>query len=231
MLDSIINALQQTSSRPLGLLLALALGVVSAAVSACCVLPTLGVLVGYSGAQENASRKQAFKKTFFFIAGIVVALMVVGGIAGLVGQVAHAGLGRYWKIFAGVVVIFLGLATLKVLPFELSLGRFEGIKNRLGMSGAMLAGFALGGLVAASSLCCNPGLFFIIGIAVVQRQVVLATLLLGMFAIGFSLPFGAILLGVSLGKARFLPKGADTVVRWVAGGILLLAGFYFLMTF
>ena len=229
MVESVIETLQQTSSRPLVFLLALVLGVLSAAVSACCVLPMLGALAGYSGAQENADKRLAFKKAFFFALGIVVSLMVIGGIAGFAGQVAYAGLGRYWKIFAGVALIFLGLAALKILPFELSLGRFDGMKKRLGMGGAVLAGFVLGGLVAASSLCCNPGLFFIIGVGVIQGQVLHASLLLGVFAIGFSLPFAAILLGVSLTKTCFLPKGADAVVRWVAGGILLAAGFYFLI--
>jgi len=229
-IESIIETLRETSSRPFGFLLAWVLGVLSAAVSACCVLPMLGALVGYSGAQEKADKRLAFKKAFFFALGIVVSLMVVGAVAGFAGQVAYAGLGRYWKIFAGVVLILLGLLTLKVMPFELSLGRFGGAQKRLGMPGAVLAGFVLGGLVAAASLCCNPGLFFIIGVGVVQRQVVQAALLLGVFAIGFSLPFAAILLGVSLTKACFLPKGADAVVRWIAGGILLAAGFYFLIT-
>ena len=231
MLDSITNALQQASSKPLGLLLAMALGAFSAATSACCTLPTLGVLIGYSGTQENASRALAIRKTIFFALGTVVSLMVIGGVAGFAGQVASASLGRYWKIFAGIVLIVFGLATLKLLPFKLSFGQFDKAKNRLGSSGVMLTGLILGGVVAASSLCCNPAIFIVIGVAVLKRQVIHAALLLGMFAIGFSLPLGAVLLGVSLGKASFLPKSADAVVRWVAGGIQLIVGFYFLLTF
>jgi hypothetical protein len=52
-----------------------------------------------------------------------------------------------------------------------------------------------------------------------------------MFAVGFSLPLGAVLLGVSLGKMSLVAKGADTAIRWVSGIILLAAGFYFLVTF
>ena len=231
MLDSITNALQQASSRPLGLLLAVILGVLSAATSACCALPALGVMIGYSGAQESMSRRMAFKKALFFTLGTIVSLMIIGGVAGFVGQVANVSLGRYWKVFAGVVLIFLGLATLKILPFKTSLGQFDSIKNRLGMSGVMLTGFVLGGVVAASSLCCNPVIFGVIGVAVLQKHILQAVLLLGMFAVGFSLPLGAILLGVSLGKARFLPKSAEAIIRWVAGGIQLVVGFYLLLTF
>jgi len=231
MLNSVTNALQQAYSQPLGLLFAMVLGTLSAATSACCTLPALGVLIGYSGAQENVNRILAFKKALFFTLGTIISLMIIGGVAGFVGQVANASLGRYWRIFAGVVIIFFGLVTLKILPFELSFGKFAGIKNKLGASGVMLTGFVLGGLVATCSLCCNPAIFVVVGVAVLLKQVLQAALLLGMFAIGFSLPLGAILLGISLSKAQFLPKSADTIVRWIAGGIQLIVGFYFLLTF
>jgi cytochrome c biogenesis protein CcdA len=191
----------------------------------------LCVLVGYSGSQSDENQNIVFKKTMFFILGIVVSMMIIGGIAGFVGQVAQRSLGRYWVIFAGIALIFLGLATLKFLPFRLSFGRFDGIKKRLEMSGAIFAGLALGGVVVASSICCNPAIFIVVGVAVLQGQEVWAVLLLGMFAIGFSLPLGAISLGISLGKARFIPKSADKIVIWFAGGIQLIVGFYFLITF
>ena len=232
MIDTVAETLQRVASQPLGLLLALALGVLSVIISACCTLPTtLGIVVGYSGTRENMSRKQAFKKAIFFTVGAIVSLMVIGGVAGFVGQIAQANLGRYWNVFAGIVAIVLGLATLKLLPFAFSSEKVDGIRYRLGSSGEMLAGFALGGVVATSSLCCNPVIFVVIGTAVLQGQAIWAILLLGMYAIGFSVPLGAVLLGVSLGKARFLPKGADTAVRWIAGGILIIVGFYFLITF
>ena len=231
MLNYLTNALQQASTKPLGLLLALVLGTLSAATSACCTLPTLGILVSYSGIQENVNRRFAFKKTLFFTLGTAVSLMIIGGIAGFAGQVAQASLGRYWKIFAGIVLIIFGLATLKLLPFELSLGQFEKLKNRLGASGEILTGFVLGGVVAANSLCCNPAIFVVIGFAVLLSHIFQAVLLLRMFAIGFSLPLGAVLLGVSLSKARFLSVSAEKIVRWIAGGIQLIVGFYFLFTF
>jgi cytochrome c biogenesis protein CcdA len=231
MIDTITNALQQAASKPLGLLFAMLLGTLSSAISACCALPVWGVMIGYSGAQENASKKQALNKALFFTLGTIVSLMIIGGVAGFVGQVANASLGRYWKVFAGIALVFLGLATLKILPFKISFGKLENLKNKLGMTGVVLTGFVLGGLVAVSSLCCNPAIFIVIGVAILQRHIFQAALLLGMFAIGFSLPLGAILFGVSVTKARFLPKNADTIIRWIAGILLLVVGFYFLLTF
>jgi cytochrome c biogenesis protein CcdA len=230
-LEYIANTLQQVASEPIGLVFALLLGLVSAATSACCTLPALGILVGYSGAQTNVNRKAAIKSALLFTLGMVVSLMIIGAIAGFVGQVAQSTLGRYWKGFAGIVAVFLGLAALNLLPFKLSFGKFEGVKSRLGRSGAVLAGLVLGGIVAASSLPCNPGIFIVIGAAILQGKVFWAMLMLAMFAIGFSLTLGAVLLGISLSKVSLAARGADTTIRWIAGVVLVIAGFYFLITF
>jgi len=231
MLDSVTNALQQASTQPLGLLLALVLGVLSAATSACCALPSLGLMIGYSGTQESSGKSIAFQKALFFTLGSIISLMIIGGVAGFLGQVANTSLGRYWMIFAGIVLIFFGLATLNILPFKLSFGKFDGIKKRLGKSGVIMTGFVLGGLVSITALCCIPAIFVVVGVAVLQKQIFHAVLLLLMFAVGFSLPLGAILFGVSLSKTLFLPKKAEKFVRWIAGALLLVVGFYYLVTF
>ena len=87
-----------------------------------------------------------------FHLGTIISLMIVGGIAGFVGQVAQNSLGRYWKIFAGIVAVFFGLAALKFLPFKVSFGKFEGpSKADWENPELVLAGLILGGIVAASS--------------------------------------------------------------------------------
>jgi len=231
MLEYVTNTLQQAASQPLGLLFALLLGTVSALTSACCTIPALGILVGYSGSQSNDSRKAALKSALFFTGGTIISLMIVGAVAGFVGQAAQSSLGRYWQLFAGLAAIFLGLATLNLLPFKISFEKLKKIGGRWGKSETILAGLILGGIVAVSSLPCNPGIFIVIGAAILQGQVIWSMLLLAMFAIGFSIPLGAVLLGISLSKVNFAAKGADTVIRWIAGLVLLAAGFYFLIKF
>ena len=231
MLEYVTNALQQVASQPLGLLFALILGTVSAVTSACCTIPALGILVGYSGARSNNNRKTALKSALFFTFGTIIALMIIGSVAGFIGQVAQSSLGQYWQAFAGVIAIFLGLATMNLLPFKLSFGKLDGLGGKLEKSGAALAGLALGGIVAVSSLPCNPGIFIVIGAAVLQGNVIWAMLMLAMFAIGFSIPLGAVLLGVSMGRAGLAAKGADVVIRWISGTIFMVAGIYFLIIF
>jgi cytochrome c biogenesis protein CcdA len=187
--------------------------------------------VSYSGAQTNEGRKAAVRSTLLFTAGTILSLMMIGGIAGFVGQVAQGTLGHYWKVFAGIVAVVLGLATLGLLPFKVSLGKLEGVKGKLGRAGSVLAGVALGGIVAVSSLPCNPGIFIVIGAAILQGRVLWAVFMLAMFAIGFSIPLGAVLLGISLGKASLAALGADAAIRWVSGLVMLVAGFYLLVTY
>ena len=231
MLQQITDKLQSVSSQPIGLLFALILGASSAIASTCCTLPALGLVAGYSGTQTQDSRKALITSTLFFMLGTIVALMIIGAISGFVGQVAQITLGRYWKIFAGIIAVILGLATLKLLPFNISLGNFDPLKMKQNKFGSILTGFVLGGIVAVSSLPCNPGIFIIMGAAILQGAVLWAMLLLGFYAVGFALPLGALVLGISLSRFSLASKGVDTSFRWVAGLILIGVGFYFLFTF
>jgi len=230
MLEYLTERLKQVASEPVGLVFALVLGVVSAATCACCTLPALGLLVGYSGTQASGKRREAVKSVLYFTLGMILSMMIIGGIAGVVGQVAQASLGKYWKVFAGVVAVFLGLATLRLLPFNLSFGKAEWLMGKVGSLGSALAGLVLGGIVAACSLPCNPGIFIVMGAAILQGAVIWASLLLGMFAVGFAIPLAVVMLGVSLGRVSLAAKGADTAIRWIAGLVLIIAGFYFLIT-
>jgi cytochrome c biogenesis protein CcdA len=230
MLQYVTEALQQVSEQPIALLFALLLGAVSAASSACCTLPTLGILLGYSGARTAGDRRAAIRFSITFTLGIILSLIIIGAIAGFVGQVARAELGKYWKIFAGIVAIVLGLATLGLLPFRLPARSRAEAGGGLSVLGATLMGILMGGGVAVSSLPCNPGIFIVLGAALLQGKVVWAMGLLASFAVGFSLPLGAILLGVSLGKTTLVANKLSVTIRIISGIVLLGAGFYLLVS-
>ena len=174
-----------------------------------------------------------YASAVWFLVGTMLALLILGFVAGLVGQAAQAFLGRYWKLFAGVVAVLFGLATLKLLPFKLSSGVRKGGESSAsgGKMGAVLGGLFLGGGVAACSLPCNPGIFIVIGASVLMGKVLWGMVLMAAFAVGFGLPLAAILFGVSFGKASLKVQKADTAIRMVAGVLLVGAGLYLLATF
>jgi len=191
------------------------------------------MLVAYSGTRQDVNRRMAFTSAVWFMIGTTLALILLGFVAGLIGQTAQAFLGRYWKLFAGVVAILLGLAALKWLPFKLPSRDQKDSEPSIsgGKMGAALGGVFLGGGVAACSLPCNPGIFIVIGASVLMGQIVWGMALMAAFGVGFSLPLGAILFGVSFGKASIKAQKAEIVIRNVAGALLVCAGFYLLATF
>lgn len=216
---------------PVALPLSFTLGLVSAVASACCTLPVLSAVVGYAGTRQHLDRRANLFTALFFMLGSTVAILILGGVAGFVGQVAQASLGRYWKIFAGVVAIVFGLATLNLLPFKLPNKKADTAKQSRGLLGAAIFGLIMGGAVSVSSLACNPGIYIILGVAVLQGYTLWMMGILIAFALGFSLPLAALVLGVSFGKAAIKAKRAELVIRFSAGVLLIGLGFYFLSTF
>jgi len=233
MMQWVTEALQSASMGPAALPLAFLLGLVSAVASACCTLPAMGMLVAYSGTREDANRRTAFASTISFMIGTTLALIVLGFVAGFVGQAAQALLGRYWKLFAGVIAVFLGLAALKLLPVRLpQFTRTAEARSAVqGMLGTVVVGLLMGGGVAAASLPCNPGIFIVIGASVLMGRILWGMVLMAAFGVGFSLPLGAILFGVAFGKASIKAQKAEAAIRIVAGVLLVCAGFYLLAAF
>jgi len=233
MMQWVTTTLQSASLGPMALPLALLLGLVSALASACCTLPAMGMLVAYSGTREDANRKNAVVSAISFMIGTTLALIVLGLVAGLVGQTAQALLGKYWKLFAGFMAVVLGLVALKLLPLKLpQLRRKTEVRSTgPGMLGTVLVGLLMGGGVAAASLPCNPGIFVVIGASIVMGHTLWGMVLMAAFGVGFSLPLGAILFGVAFGKASLKAQKAEAIIRVVAGALLVVAGFYLLATF
>jgi cytochrome c biogenesis protein CcdA len=229
----VTETLQSASLGPAALPLAFLLGLVSAVASACCTLPAMGMLVAYSGTREDANRKTAFATAIAFMIGTTLALIVLGFVAGFVGQAAQALLGRYWKLFAGVIAVVLGLAALKLLPLKPpQLVRKTETRSAVhGMLGTVIVGLLMGGGVAAASLPCNPGIYIVIGASILMGHILWGMVLMAAFGVGFSLPLGAILFGVAFGKASIKAQKAEVAIRTVAGVLLVCAGFYLLGRF
>lgn len=216
---------------PMAFPLALLLGLASAVASACCTLPVLGAIVAYSGTRESSDKRTNWLSAAFFMLGTILALVLLGTVAGYVGQVAQAALGKYWKLFAGVVAILMGLGALNLLPFKLPHQQAQTGTRPATLWGAAVFGLILGGAVSACSLACNPGIFIIMGVAVLQGATLWILGVLVAYAIGFSLPLTAVVLGASFGKSAIKAQKAETAIRVVAGVLLIVAGFYFLKTF
>jgi len=224
------TALEQVGFRPAALPLAFLLGLASAVASACCTLPLLGAIVGYSGTREDRDRRAKFLAALFFMLGTTIALVILGMVAGFIGQIAQDVMGKYWKVFAGLIAIFVGLAALKLLPFKLPTKAVDTSSRPKDLLSAAAFGLITGGGVCVASLACNPGIFIVLGVAVLQGYTLWGMCIMAAYAVGFSLPLAAIMLGVSFGKMALKAGKVERAMRIAAGLLLVSAGFYFLAT-
>ena len=213
------------------LLASFLLGLISSIACACCTFPILGAVVGYSGSRKGRNWQTVLLAGLFFMLGTIIATVILGSVAGFVGQVAQTTLGRFWRLFGGFIVILFGLGTLRLLPFKFPKRKVPDEKSRpKGLLPAALFGFVVGGGIGFCSMPCNPGIFIVLSVAVVQGYTLWTIAVLVAYAVGFSLPLAAIMLGVSFGKSVVKAKKAVAAIRVVAGVVLIAVGFYFLAT-
>ncbi|MBP7070554.1 MAG: hypothetical protein KBA97_05735 [Methanothrix sp.] len=208
------------------------LGLASAVASTCCALPVFGAVVGYAGMRESMDRRSNMMAAMFFMIGVIISLLIIGSVAGFIGQVAQTVLGSYWKIFAGIVAIIAGLGALNLLPFSIPGRKSRALESRKkGFLEAAMIGLVMGGAISVCSLGCNPGILIILGVAILQGYTLWMYGILSAYAIGFSLPLAGLMLGVSLGRSAIGFKEADKAIRLLAGIVFIGVGLYFLGTF
>ena len=232
MQEWIQNTLETPSLSPTVLFAALLLGLIGC-VTNICNLPLIGAVAGYSGSMtKKPDKKDILISGLSFMLGTIIALGILGALTGFISQTIGSRIGSYWKYFAGFILIFFGMGTLNILPFKLP--QLSSVKKEMpsGTFNAMFYGLAIGGGTAACSVGCNPVLPVALGVTALQGNAAWGAVILGVFAIGYSLPIAVGLMGMSLGvgKLTSVASKAEPVIKIVAGVLLLTVGFYFLAT-
>jgi len=200
-------------------------------VSSCCSLPVIGVVVGYAGTLSGQrEHREILLVGLAVMIGTILSLAALGAVFGFIGGVVGATMGRYWRVTAGLLMVVFGLFSMDLLHFRAPrLGHARPSGGRT-VAGALLYGFALGGGTTACSFGCNPLLPMALGAAVVQGATFLGAVMLAVFAIGYSLPLAAGLVGIGFGLGR-LGRAARRVIPAVrvAGGLLMLGVGFFML--
>ena len=141
-------------------------------------------------------------------------------------------MGDYWKIAAGLVLIFFGVYILDLFPFKIP-GIALNIQNKNnGSVGAILFGFVIGGLTVLSNICCNPIFPVVVAASLVKGSTLWGFFLLFFYALGYGITLAAAMLGVGLGigkLSKWLSKFA-TIIKYASGITLIVLGFYLLIT-
>jgi cytochrome c biogenesis protein CcdA len=203
------------------------------ALSASCSLPVIAAVAGYSGSHgARRKRSEILLVGLCFMVGTMVSLAALGAVTGYIGGKAGLALGRYWRLAAGLVMVFFGLVSLNLVPFRLPkfVPSFEA--HGRGAASAMVYGLAVGGLTTACSFGCNPLIPVALGAALLQGATALGAAMLTAFALGYSLPLtaGLVGLGFGFGQLDLVGQRLPTLVRVGAGGLLIGLGFFLLAT-
>lgn len=205
-----------------------------AAVGSCCNIGVVAAVTGYAGTgTQRMDNKSHFKTGVSFFLGNVISLSLLGALTGFVSQSLGATVGEYWKIIAGLLVVCFGLISLDMFPFKLKLGDSLSTKLNALANKGFLFGLALGGFATACSASCSPIFPIILGTSFLQGSIVWSWLTLFVFAIGYSLPLGGILVGVGFGFDKFLEKLMinKTIFNSIFGVLMIVVGFGLLLGF
>ena len=200
-------------------------------VSSCCTLPVIGAVAGYAGGLgERRKRRELLLVGVFFSLGTILSLAALGAVAGFVGNVAGASLGKYWRVASGLMMVLFGLVAVGLLQLRAPRPNFGSPVMNRGIVGALVYGLALGGATTACSFGCNPLLPMAMGAAVLNGATVLGAAMLAVFAVGYSLPLAAGLVGLGFGVNRLgrIAERLMPTARIGGGALMIVIGFYLL---
>ncbi len=198
-----------------------------------CNYAVIGTVVGYSGAVGASGRtRNILWSSIFFLAGTLLSMSVIGYIIGYAGEFISISMGSYWKIGAGLISIIFGLYTIDIFPFKILWVSVNIQNKKSGIVGAILFGLAIGGVSSLCGLCCSPFLPVILAASFVKGSSLWGFMMLFSFALGYGLTLAVSMIGIGLGLGRISQKltGFANVLKYAAGIIMIVIGFYFLIT-
>lgn len=206
---------------------ALGLGLL-ASLGSCCNYAIWVAIGGYAASRPDRGRREMLLMPLGFILGTAVFMAALGWLIGIFGEFMGETFKFYGTLVAGFVAILFGLAALNMVPFKLPAPDLAKRKMPEGFWSSGLFGLVVGGTSVACSTCCGPVLPLVLGLVALTGQGLWGALILGMFAVGYGLPFGAAMIGVSLGRSTRAAQRLVDPIRKVAGVVIIAAGFWML---
>lgn len=225
------GVIESQLNSPLFFIAILVLGLVAAVGSACNV-GVLAAITSYAGSEASSKSKASHLKTgLSFLVGNIISLSLVGALTGLVSASIGKMVGQYWAIIAGVLIVYLGLMSLDMLPFSFKMGKKVSVKISKLANKSFLFGLLLGGFATACSVGCSPIFPIILGTSYLQGSLLLSWFTLFVFAIGYSIPLGALLIGFGFGFNTFSCKLLKNkhIISQISGIAMVVLGFGLLL--
>lgn len=222
-----INTLTQSvhsEQFELTMLIASFLGGLIASISPCS-LAMLPIIVGYVGGYSKEKPLKTLAQMLAFILGTAVIFTLIGIICAVTGKVFISFFGSYFGLIIASFLIVMGLKLMNILDFEIPVFVKAFPKNTGKF--AFLYPFIIGMVFAlAGTPCSTPILAGIMAFASVSENILLAMLMLFLFAIGQGLIL--VIAGVftsSIKNTSTFVKISETLLK-ISGLLLVVSGLY-----
>lgn len=209
------------------------LGVIGT-ITSCFNFAILALISSFSGTLSGTDKKiKVLSSGVIFFFGILISIFLIGVAAGSLGKIVIQNVGNYWKIVVGIFCLFFGLVSLKLIPIKLPQFNISKNAKNSGLLSALIFGLLVGGLSTAGSVCCNPLFPLVIGSTFLKGSTLWGMVILIAFAIGYALPLSLAMIGLSLGfnKISTVVNKINIVIQYLGGAVMIILGFYFLLTF
>jgi cytochrome c-type biogenesis protein len=148
-----------------------------------CSLAMLPLIIGYIGGYSKETPLRTFIQLCCFILGTAVVFTIIGVLCAITGNVFSSSFGGYFTLFMASLLLVMGLKLLEILDFELPTivkSMPTNSNNSIYLYPILLGmTFALAG-----TPCSTPILAGIMTFATIGKNLLLAVLMLFLFALG-----------------------------------------------
>ena len=186
-----------------------------------CLLPMLPIYVSYFAGDGERDTRRVIKNALGFIIGFTAVFVLLGALAGSVGQLLRQ-YSVIVNIVTGLIVIFFGLNFLGIFKLNIFKGMRSSGMKKLGFFSSLLFGvvFSIGW-----TPCVGAFLGSALMIAANQGRVLEGMLMLLVYSLGLGIPFfvSALLIDRLKGAFSFIKKHYN-VINIASGALLIVVG-------
>jgi cytochrome c-type biogenesis protein len=187
------------------------------------------LMIGFiGGTKELTGFKKSLLFSLLFVIGLSITFSIMGLIAATTGRLL-GDVGNFWRYIVVAVCFLMGIHLLEI--FKIPIPRINvGNPKVTGLIGALLMGMLFG---VVSTPCAVPILTVILVVIAAKGSIVYGLGLLFFYALGHCALI--VIAGTSIGAAKGLLESkhfqrANFYLRRVAAVLIILVGFYFLIT-
>ena len=186
-----------------------------------CLLPMLPVYVSYFAGSDERKQSKVIKNSVGFVIGFTAVFVLMGALAGLIGELTRK-YATALNIITGITVISFGLSILGIFRLNIFKGSRLEKRSDLGFFSALLFGIVFS---VGWTPCVGAFLGSALILAANSGSTVQGILMLLSYSVGLGIPFliSAVLIDKLKGAFNFIKRNYR-IINTVSGCLLIIIG-------